>query len=65
MKLIGENRSAWGKTCSSATFYTTNPTRTDPGWNPGLRQVNSYYTKSTPKKLRESYIYITLLSSVI
>jgi hypothetical protein len=25
-----------GKTCPSATLSTTNPTRTDPGSNPGL-----------------------------
>jgi hypothetical protein len=37
MKLTGENRSTRGKTCPSATLSTTNPTRTDPGSNPGLR----------------------------
>jgi hypothetical protein len=37
MKLSAENRSTGGKTCSSATLSTTNPTWTDPGWNPGLR----------------------------
>jgi hypothetical protein len=37
MKLTGENRSTPGKTCPSATLSTTNPTWTDPGWNPGLR----------------------------
>jgi hypothetical protein len=36
MKLTGENRSALGKTCPSATLSTTNPTWTDPGSNPGL-----------------------------
>jgi hypothetical protein len=37
MKLTGENRSIRGKTCPSATLSTTNPTWTDPGSNPGLR----------------------------
>jgi hypothetical protein len=37
MKLTGENRSTWGKTCPSATLPTTNRTWTDPGSNPGLR----------------------------
>jgi hypothetical protein len=37
MKLTGENRSARGETCPSATFSTTNPTGTNPGSNPGLR----------------------------
>jgi hypothetical protein len=37
MKLTGENRSTRGKTCPSATLSTTNPPRTDPGSNPGLR----------------------------
>jgi hypothetical protein len=36
MKLTGENRSTWRKTCPSATFSTTNPTWTDPGLNLGL-----------------------------
>jgi hypothetical protein len=31
MKLTGENRSTWRKTCPSATLSTTNPTWTDPG----------------------------------
>jgi hypothetical protein len=38
MKLTGENRSARGKTCPSATLSTTNPTWTDPGSNPGLHR---------------------------
>jgi hypothetical protein len=29
MKLTGENRTTWGKTCPSATLSTTNPTWTD------------------------------------
>jgi hypothetical protein len=37
MKLTGENRSTREKTCPSATLSTTNPTRPDPGSNPGLR----------------------------
>jgi hypothetical protein len=37
MKLTGENRSARGKTCPSATLSIKNPTWTDPGSNPGLR----------------------------
>jgi hypothetical protein len=37
MQLTDENRSTLGKTCPSATLFTTNPTRTDPGSNPGLR----------------------------
>jgi hypothetical protein len=37
MKLTRENRSTRGKTCPSATSTITNPTRTDPGSNPGLR----------------------------
>jgi hypothetical protein len=37
MKLTEENRSTRGKTCPSATLSTTNPTRTDPGSNLGLR----------------------------
>jgi hypothetical protein len=37
MKLTGENRSTRGKTCTSYTLSTTNPTWTDPGSNPGLR----------------------------
>jgi hypothetical protein len=37
MKLTGENRSTWGKTCPSVTLSTTNPTWTDPGSNPRLR----------------------------
>jgi hypothetical protein len=39
MKLTGENRSAWEKTCPSATVSTTNPTWIDSGSNPGLRGV--------------------------
>ena len=38
MKLTGENRSTRGKTCPSATLSTTNPTLTDPGSNPDLRE---------------------------
>jgi hypothetical protein len=37
MKLTVENRSTRGKTCPSSTLYTTNPTWTEPGSNPGLR----------------------------
>jgi hypothetical protein len=37
MKLTGENRSTWGKTCPSATLFTTNSTWTDPGSNTGIR----------------------------
>jgi hypothetical protein len=37
MKLTGENRRTRGKTWPSATLSTTNPTWTDPGSNPGLR----------------------------
>jgi hypothetical protein len=37
MKVTGENRRTWGKTCPSAALSTTNPTWTDPGSNPGLR----------------------------
>jgi hypothetical protein len=37
MKLTGENRSARGKTCPSATLSTTNLTWADTGSNPGLR----------------------------
>jgi hypothetical protein len=37
MKFTGENRCTRGETCPSATLSTTNPTWTDPGWNPGLR----------------------------
>jgi hypothetical protein len=33
----GENRSTRGKTCPSASLSTTNPTWTDPGSNPALR----------------------------
>jgi hypothetical protein len=36
MKSTGENRSTRGKTCTSATLSTTNPTWTDPGSIPGL-----------------------------
>jgi hypothetical protein len=35
--LTGENRRTRRKTCPSATLSTTNPTRIDPGANPGLR----------------------------
>jgi hypothetical protein len=35
--LTGENRRTRRKTCPSATLYTTNSTRIDPGANPGLR----------------------------
>jgi hypothetical protein len=37
MKLTGENRSTRGKTCPSVTLSITNPTWTDPGSNPVLR----------------------------
>jgi hypothetical protein len=37
MKLTEENRSTRGKPCPSATLYTTNPTWTNAGSNPGLR----------------------------
>ena len=37
MKLTGENRNTRGKSCPSANFSTTNPTRTDRESNPGLR----------------------------
>ena len=37
MKLTGENRSTWRKTCPSATLSTTNPTWIDPELKPGLR----------------------------
>jgi hypothetical protein len=37
MKLTGENRSTRGKTCPSATLFTTNLTWTDPGSDPDLR----------------------------
>jgi hypothetical protein len=37
MKLTGENRSTRGKTCSSATLSSTNPTWTGPASKPGLR----------------------------
>jgi hypothetical protein len=35
--LTGEKRSARRKTCPSATFITTKPTRTGAGLHPGLR----------------------------
>jgi hypothetical protein len=41
MKLTGENRSTCGKTCPGAILSTTNPTWTDPGSNPGLRDGRS------------------------
>jgi hypothetical protein len=49
MILIGKNIRSRSKTCPSATFSTTNPTRTDPGANPGLRAINrlSYGTART------------------
>jgi hypothetical protein len=34
--LTGENRSIWRKTCTRATFFAANITRTDLGSNPGL-----------------------------
>jgi hypothetical protein len=37
MILTGKNRKTRRKTCLSATLSTTNPTRIDPGGNPGLR----------------------------
>jgi hypothetical protein len=37
MQLTGQNPSSRGKTCPSATLSTTNPTWTDRGSNPGLR----------------------------
>jgi hypothetical protein len=37
MKLTEEDRSTRKKTCPSVTLFTTNPTWTDPGSNPGLR----------------------------
>jgi hypothetical protein len=37
MKLTGEYRSTWGKTCPSVTLPTIDPTRTDSGLNPCLR----------------------------
>jgi hypothetical protein len=37
MKLTGENRSTREKTCPSDILSTTNPTWTDSGSNPGLR----------------------------
>jgi hypothetical protein len=37
MKLTGKNRSTREKNYPSATLFTTNPTWTDPGSNPGLR----------------------------
>jgi hypothetical protein len=37
MKLRGENRSTWGKTCQSVTLSSTNPTWTDTGLNPDFR----------------------------
>jgi hypothetical protein len=37
MILTGENRRTRRKTCPSDTLSTTNPTRIDPGANPGLR----------------------------
>jgi hypothetical protein len=44
MKLTRENRSTWGKTCPSATLFTTNPAWTEPGSNPGLHifEVTSF-----------------------
>jgi hypothetical protein len=37
MQLTGENQNTRGKPYLSATLYTTNPTWTDLGSNPGLR----------------------------
>jgi hypothetical protein len=37
MKLTGENRSTGGKSCPSASLFSTYPTWTDPGSNRGLR----------------------------
>jgi hypothetical protein len=37
MKLTGKNRSTRGRTRPSANLSTTNPTWTDPGSSPGLR----------------------------
>jgi hypothetical protein len=37
MLLTGENRRTPGKACPSATLFTTNPTWTALGANPGLR----------------------------
>jgi hypothetical protein len=36
MILTGEKEELGEKTCPSATLSTTNPTRIDPGANPGL-----------------------------
>jgi hypothetical protein len=36
----GENRRIQLRTCSIATVFTTNPTLTNPGANPGLRGEN-------------------------
>lgn len=37
MKMTGENRGAWGKTCLSASLSTTNPTLIDLESNLGFR----------------------------
>ena len=39
MTLTGEDRSTGSKTCPSATFSTTDPTRTGLGSNPGFRII--------------------------
>jgi hypothetical protein len=66
MKLIGENRSTRGETCTSATLSTTNHTWTKPelnprlsGWRPAANRL-SHGTAFTVS-LRYDYRHITHL----
>jgi hypothetical protein len=44
----GENRRTRRKACPSATLSTTNPTRTDPGADPGVRQRLTVWATEGP-----------------
>jgi hypothetical protein len=50
------------KTCPSATFFTTNPTCTDLGSNPGLR---GWTVLLLPLDSEEVYLKILLIAKLI
>ena len=60
MKLTGENRSTRGKTCTSATMSTTNPTWTDPGSKPGVRGERPATNRLSRGTAQEKYFAQTV-----
>jgi hypothetical protein len=68
MKLTGQNRSTRGETGPIATLYTTNPTWTDPGSNPGFRverPMTNYLIHGTAWTNLASLLHVHSITAVL